>query len=52
MRLGEFVKLYREHAEMSIRDFARVSGLSPAYISMLENNKKIDPANYLEFEVK
>lgn len=39
MTLGEMIKNYRNEHDMSMDDFAKVSGLSKAYISMLENNK-------------
>ena len=40
LTLGEVIKKYRvEHDNMSMGEFARISGLSKPYISMLENNK-------------
>ena len=39
MRLGELIKKYRYDHYMSMDSFAKASGLSKAYISMLENNK-------------
>lgn len=39
MRLGELIKKYRYDHDMSMDSFAKASGLSKAYISMLENNK-------------
>lgn len=39
MTLGDMIKSYRTEHDMSMDDFARASGLSKAYISMLENNK-------------
>lgn len=39
MRLGLVIKEYRFKNKMSMRDFADKSGLSKAYISMLESNK-------------
>ena len=38
MTLGEVVHKYRKDHAMSMRDFAKVSGLSNGYISMLEKN--------------
>lgn len=38
MTLGDFVRDYREKHIMSQRDFAKATGLSAGYISMLENN--------------
>lgn len=43
MTLGDFVRAYRAEHKMNIRDFANQSGLSPAYISILERN--INPAS-------
>ena len=40
MLLGEYIKEYRTaHNEMSQDAFAKLSGISKGYISMLENNK-------------
>ena len=36
MKLGELIVNYRTEHELSLRAFARASGLSPTYISMLE----------------
>lgn len=40
MLLGEFIKEYRmSHNNMSQDTFAKLSGISKGYISMLENNR-------------
>lgn len=39
MTLGDIVKRYRSANHMSMDDFARLSGLSKGYISMLERNE-------------
>lgn len=39
MRLGELIKKYRYDHDMSMDSFAKASGISKAYISMLENNR-------------
>ena len=39
MTLGELIREYRERHSMSMEEFARLSGLSKGYISMLEKNK-------------
>ena len=39
MTLGEIIKKYRDSHDMSMDDFSRASGISKAYISMLEKNK-------------
>lgn len=49
MKLGEYIKLYRQENKITMDEFAHRCGLSKAYISMLEkgrhpqNNKKIAP---------
>ena len=39
MKLGEIIREYRLINKMSMGDFAKVSGLSKPYVSMLEANK-------------
>lgn len=39
MTLGEYIKAYRKNNDMTMDDFARKSGLSKGYISMLEKNR-------------
>lgn len=39
MILGDIIRKYRESHGMSMDEFARMSGLSKGYISMLEKNK-------------
>lgn len=39
MHLGEYIRQYRDLHKMTVREFAKRSGLSPGYISMLENNR-------------
>lgn len=43
MTLGDILKQYREHNEISMEEFSKRSSLSKGYISMLENN--INPRN-------
>lgn len=38
MILGDFIKQYRTQSGMNMQDFANKSGLSKAYISILERN--------------
>lgn len=38
--LGEYIKMYRSENNMSMDDFAKKSGLSKSYISVLEKNKR------------
>ena len=39
MKLGEYIKQYRQEHGLSMRSFAATCGLSVGYISMLENNR-------------
>ena len=39
MRLGQIIKKYRDKNKMSMEDFARKSGISKAYIGLLEKGK-------------
>ena len=39
MNLGDVIRQYREKNEMSQAEFAKISGISKGYVSMLENNK-------------
>lgn len=45
MTLGEVIKQYRIENRISMDDFAKVSGLSKGYISMLEKNKNPKTGN-------
>lgn len=38
--LGEIIKAYREEHDMSMAEFSKRSGISKAYISVLEKNKR------------
>lgn len=40
MTLGEVIKAYRAEHGMSMDDFSKASGISKAYISVLEKNKR------------
>lgn len=40
MTLGEFIKKYRDDNKLSMDQFAKMSGVSKAYISVLEKNKR------------
>lgn len=40
MNLGEIIKKFRDDNELSMDKFAKMSGLSKAYISVLEKNKR------------
>ena len=39
MKLGEIIREYRLSNKMSMGDFAKISGISKPYVSMLEANK-------------
>ncbi len=39
MRLGQIIRDYRNKNDLSMGDFARLSGISKPYVSMLEANK-------------
>lgn len=39
MKLGDYIKAYRGQHDLTMREFAAVSGLSAGYLSMLENDK-------------
>jgi len=39
MKLGELLKQYRSEHDLSLRDFAKISGISNSYLSMLETGR-------------
>lgn len=39
MTLGQVIKKYREEHELSMADFARLSGMSKSYVAALERDK-------------
>lgn len=43
MHIGKFIKKYRDDNKISMAEFAKISGISKAYVSVLEKNK--DPRN-------
>lgn len=43
MHIGMFIKKYRDDNKISMAEFAKMSGISKAYVSVLEKNK--DPRN-------
>ena len=45
MDLNELLKVYREEHGLSLREFAKRSGLSPAAITYLENGKNGKPVS-------
>jgi transcriptional regulator with XRE-family HTH domain len=43
IKVGEIIKAKREEKKISLVDFAREIGISPAYLSQLENGRKENP---------
>jgi transcriptional regulator with XRE-family HTH domain len=43
IRVGEIIKAKRKEKKISLVDFAREIGISPAYLSQLENGRKENP---------
>ncbi len=43
IKAGEIIKAKREELGISLVDFARRTGISPGYLSQLENGKKTNP---------
>lgn len=43
IKVGEIIKAKREERRISLVDFAREIGISPAYLSQLENGRKENP---------
>lgn len=43
IKMGEIIKARREELNISLVDFAKEAGISPGYLSQLENSKKDNP---------
>lgn len=43
MKLSEIIKLYRKENKISMREFAKRSGVSNAYVSLIENEETKSP---------
>lgn len=43
IKAGEIIKAAREERNISLVDFARGIGISPGYLSQLENGRKVNP---------
>ncbi|NJD03340.1 MAG: helix-turn-helix transcriptional regulator [Ruminiclostridium sp.] len=43
IKLGEVIKAKREEKNVSLVNFAKVIGISPGYLSQLENGRKANP---------
>lgn len=46
-QLGSFLRKMREQKKLSIRQLAKFTGVSPAYISQLENNYRKNPTPHV-----
>lgn len=44
IKVGEIIRAKREELGISLVDFARRAGISPGYLSQLENGKKTNPS--------
>ncbi len=45
--IGSFIRQKREEKQMSLRQLAKRTGVSPAYISQLENNYRTNPTSHV-----
>lgn len=45
--IGTFIRKLREDQNMSIRQLAKYTGVSPAYISQIENNYRKNPTQHV-----
>ncbi|HLS22310.1 MAG TPA: helix-turn-helix transcriptional regulator [Pseudogracilibacillus sp.] len=45
--IGEFIRKKREEKHISLRELAKQTGVSPAYISQLENNYRTNPTSHV-----
>jgi transcriptional regulator with XRE-family HTH domain len=43
IKFGEVIKAKREEKNLSLVDFAKAAGISPGYLSQLENGRKANP---------
>lgn len=43
IKIGEIIKAKREEMNISLVDFAKQAGISPGYLSQLENGRKTNP---------
>ncbi len=43
IKVGEIIKARREELKISLVDFAKRAGISPGYLSQLENGRKTNP---------
>lgn len=42
--LGDNIKVFRKEKRLSLNKLAKLAGMSPSYLSDLENNKSINPS--------
>lgn len=50
-KMGDKIRFYREHNNIKKSELARMIGVSPAYITMLENGKKENPSDEIMFKL-
>ena len=43
IKVGEVIRAKREEKKYNLNDFARIIGISPGYLSQLENGRKANP---------
>jgi transcriptional regulator with XRE-family HTH domain len=43
IKVGEVIKAKREEKNITLVDFSKILGISPGYLSQLENGKKVNP---------
>ncbi len=43
IKVGEIIRLKREEKKYGLTDFAKLVGISPGYLSQLENGHKVNP---------
>lgn len=48
MRLSRALKYMRAHANIGVREQAKIIGISPATLSRIENGKEADPRSVIK----
>lgn len=48
MQTGELIKLFRTKKKLSQIEFAKKTGITPNYLSLIENGKRIPKTGYLK----
>ena len=52
IKVGEIIKAQREEKKVSLVSFAREIGISPGYLSQLENGRKVNPKLEVMLKIK